>query len=55
MEIAEKLATLGTQDDDKQSENTTQCILHKNTNNVNKGKNKITEHRAILQRERQNS
>jgi hypothetical protein len=41
MEIAEKLATLATQDDDKQSENTTQCILHKNTNNVNKGKNKL--------------
>jgi len=36
MEIPEKLATYGTQDEDKQNENTTQYILHKNTNNVNK-------------------
>jgi len=36
MEIPEKLATYGTQDEDKQNENTTQYILHKNTYNVNK-------------------
>ena len=35
MEIPEKLATYGTQDEDKQNENTTQYILHKNTNDVN--------------------
>ena len=35
MEIPEKLAIYGTQDEDKQNENTTQYILHKNTNDVN--------------------
>jgi hypothetical protein len=40
MDNSEKLATKGTQDEDKQNKNTTQYVLDtnmpKNTNNVNK-------------------
>jgi len=40
MDNQEKLATLGTQDEDKQTKNTTQCVRHHyaqtDTNSVNK-------------------
>jgi hypothetical protein len=62
MDNLEKLATLGTQDTrhrqttTKTKKNPTQYVLAPPAHiSVNKGNNKITELRTILQRESQNS
>jgi hypothetical protein len=56
MNNPEKQATYGTQDEDKKTKYTTQYMCKQRGLVIgNKGNNKITELRTILQRESQNS